>query len=103
MGDPVTGAERNVFGADATYHDITGMPLENGRGALPHDQQAMLHCDVIEQRDGKAAADAMRAKLKAAKSKGAEGHNQTVQSVAAIKKSEGEDAAATASAALAKE
>lgn len=67
MGDPVTGAEKNVFGAASTYHDITGMPLETGIGSLPHDQQAQLHCNVIEHREGKASADAMRKKLADAK------------------------------------
>lgn len=103
MGDPVTGADRNVFGANSAYHDITGMPLENGRGALPIDQQALLHCNVIEQREGKAAADAMRAKLKAAPSKGSAGNNQTTQSIAGIEKSEGKPAAAAAKAAVVKE
>ena len=63
-GDPLPpGAERNVFGANSTYHPITGMPLETGIGAAPHHVQAQHHCNVIEQREGKEAADAMRAKL----------------------------------------
>jgi hypothetical protein len=66
MGDPVpAGAERNVFGANSTYHEVTGMPLETGIGALPADKQADLHVGVIHQRHGKAAADEMRAKLDA--------------------------------------
>lgn len=56
-------AQKNVFGADAKLHPITLMPLEQGSGALPHDQQAMLHLQTIEETDGKEAADAMRRKL----------------------------------------
>lgn len=56
-------AEKNVFGDEAAYHPITLMPLERGVGALSADQQAELHCVVIEHRHGKAAAEAMRRKL----------------------------------------
>ena len=45
-------------------HPITGLPLEDGSGALSDDQQALLiHIPYIEQTQGKAIADAMRAKL----------------------------------------
>jgi hypothetical protein len=47
-------------------HPITGMPLEDGVGALPDDEQALvLHLPIIEQEQGKAVADAMRAKIHA--------------------------------------
>lgn len=47
-------------------HPITGMPLEDGSGAWPDDQQALvLHCGYIEQTQGKEAADAMRGKVHA--------------------------------------
>lgn len=59
-------AEKNIFGADAKYHPITLMPLEQGIGALTIAQQAQIHCQIIESRDGKTAADAMRRKLAAA-------------------------------------
>jgi len=54
-----------VFGDGCRIHPITHMPLESGRGALSDDAQALLHCEVIEQQQGKAAANEMRAKLKA--------------------------------------
>ena len=60
-------AEKNTFGADVKLHPITKMPLEQGRGALPHDQQAMMHCDVIEHQHGKHHADAMRRELAASR------------------------------------
>lgn len=56
-------AEKNIFGEDAKYHPVTMMPLEQGRGALPPDQQALIHCMEIERRHGKHVADAMRRKL----------------------------------------
>lgn len=47
-------------------HPITGMPLEDGIGALSDDEQALvLHLPIIEQTQGKAVADAMRAKIHA--------------------------------------
>lgn len=58
-------SERHVFGVDATIHPITKMALETGSGALPPDQQARIHCDVIEHQHGKHAGDKMRALLKA--------------------------------------
>lgn len=59
-------AEKHVFGTDAQIHPITKMALETGSGCLPPDQQAQIHCDVIEHHHGKKAADDMRAQLKAA-------------------------------------
>ena len=59
-------SEQHVFGVQAQIHPITKMALETGSGALPPDQQAQLHCDVIEHQHGKHAGDAMRAALKAA-------------------------------------
>lgn len=58
-------AEKHVFGAAAQIHPITKMALETGSGSLPADQQAQIHCDVIEHHHGKHAAEEMRAKLKA--------------------------------------
>ena len=60
---PLYGAQANVFGADSDVHPVTKMPLEKGIGALPHRQQAELHCVQIHLRDGKEAADEMRQKL----------------------------------------
>jgi hypothetical protein len=59
----MTRMEMRVFGVDSKLHPITNMPLEQGVGAWPPDQQALLHCQIIEERDGKPAADAMRRKL----------------------------------------
>ncbi len=64
---PLNLTERLVFGEEATRHPITGIPIELGSGALPADQQAILHCQVIEETEGRAAADAMRKKLADAK------------------------------------
>jgi hypothetical protein len=48
-------------------HPITGMQLEDGIGCLDDDTQALvLHCAYIEQTEGEKAAEAMRAKVKAA-------------------------------------
>jgi hypothetical protein len=73
MREP-TLTEKLVFGVSVRLHPITEMPLEDGYGALPDDVQAWRqHCALIEERHGKAVADAMRkkltdvAKLKAAK------------------------------------
>lgn len=57
-------AEKNVFGAEAEAHPVTGMALEKGHGALHPDAQAHIHCNYLEQVHGKAHADEMRAKLK---------------------------------------
>jgi hypothetical protein len=62
MREP-TLMERRTFGVNVKLHPITEMPLEVGFGALPGDVQALQHCDAIQYREGKAAADAMRKKL----------------------------------------
>lgn len=85
-------AQKNVFGEDAKLHPITMMPLEQGSGALPHDQQAQIHCDYIERTQGKLAADAMRAKVAAANVKNDPG-NPSPQHLAALQKAEGKLAA----------
>lgn len=56
-------AEKNVFGADVKLHPITKMPLEQGKGALSHDDQARLHVDIIHTQQGESVADEMRKKL----------------------------------------
>ncbi len=65
--DDLTPSERRVFGDRARRHPVTGMVLEDGIGAGPHDRQAAAHCALIEQRHGKVAADAMRKRLAEAK------------------------------------
>jgi hypothetical protein len=62
MSEP-SRMEKNVFGFDVRLHPITGMPIEQGSGALPDDEQALLHCDAIEKAHGRELADAMRWKL----------------------------------------
>jgi hypothetical protein len=54
-----------VFGDDAVTHPITGMMLENGKGAGTEAQQVEAHLGYIEKTEGKKVADAMRARVKA--------------------------------------
>ena len=61
--EPLTVTERNVFGANARRHPVTGIPLEQGHGALPEKLQAAQHLKLIEEAHGKAAADAVRKRL----------------------------------------
>jgi hypothetical protein len=59
--------EKLVFGSDAKRHEITGMVLEQGSGALPPDDQARrVHLPIVALTQGQAAADAMLIKLNAA-------------------------------------
>ena len=62
--DPASRAEMNVFGEGAKAHPVTGMALEQGIGALSEQEQAHMHCDVIEHHHGKHHADIMRARVK---------------------------------------
>jgi hypothetical protein len=56
--------EVKIYGADAKIHPVTGEVIEQGSGALPIDQQALIvHCAEIERREGKFAADEVRRKL----------------------------------------
>lgn len=55
---------QQVFGADHKTHPVTGLPLESGIGSLPEKEQGYSQCDVMEQTQGKEAADAMRQKIK---------------------------------------
>jgi hypothetical protein len=58
--------QQQVFGVDAVLHEVTGLPLEMGSGALPPDDQArLIHLQVIHATKGPAAAAAMLAKLNA--------------------------------------
>jgi hypothetical protein len=63
MREP-TLMERKTFGDAVKIHPITDRPIEHGVGSLPEEVQAELHCRDIEQEQGKAAADAIRAKLR---------------------------------------
>jgi hypothetical protein len=40
--------EKEVFGVDAQVHRITGMPLQQGAGALDPDEQAIGHMGLLE-------------------------------------------------------
>lgn len=89
-----TNAEKHVFGNDVRLHPITKRPLESGIGCLPDDMQALnVHCVDIERESGRAKADEMRAKLKAAAA-GPREHRVTPNSLKALEKSEGKEAAA---------
>ena len=58
--------EKLVFGHDAKRHEITGMILEQGSGALSPDEQAKrLHLPYIASTQGAAVAEAMLIKLTA--------------------------------------
>ncbi len=66
--DKVDRTTQAVFGADVKFHEITGLPLQQGSGCMPPDEQALkTHLPLIAQRDGLEAAQAMYAKLMAAK------------------------------------
>jgi hypothetical protein len=64
MTHPLHPTEQAVFGADAKRHEITGMILEQGSGALPPDEQARrVHLPYIARTQGVAVAEAMLIKL----------------------------------------
>ena len=59
--------EKAVFGSDAKRHEITGMILEQGSGALPADEQARrVHLPYIASTQGAAVAADLLNKLNAA-------------------------------------
>jgi hypothetical protein len=54
MNYPLHPTEQAVFGVDAKRHEITGMVLEQGSGALPPDEQARLvHLPQIAATQGR--------------------------------------------------
>ena len=56
-----------TYGIDIRFHPITKLPLQNGSGALPDNEQAMrTHLPLIFQTQGRAAYEAMKAKLEKA-------------------------------------
>jgi hypothetical protein len=61
---PLTVMEKNTFGPDARRHQTTGYVLEQGYGALPENEQAELHCRIIDAEDGRAAGNELRRKCK---------------------------------------
>jgi hypothetical protein len=66
--DRVNRADVLTHGIDVRFHPMTKLPLENGSGALPDDEQAFqIHLPHILRRDGIDAARAMYARLTGAK------------------------------------
>lgn len=68
--DTIDRMTRAVYGHDVRFHPITGLPLQSGSShcAQSDDEQALaIHLPLIAKRDGLAAAQAMHAKLTAAK------------------------------------
>jgi hypothetical protein len=56
-----------VYGADAKISPLTGEVYEQGTGCLPPAlQESLVHVLEIERREGKAAADEVRRKLRMA-------------------------------------
>ena len=59
--------EKLVFGSNAKRHEITGLPIELGSGALPPDEQARrVHLPYIARTQGISVAEAMLVELDAA-------------------------------------
>lgn len=65
MSEP-SRMEKYVFGFDVRLHPITGMPIEQGSGALSDVEQGLLHCMDIEKAYGKELANELRKKLDSA-------------------------------------
>jgi hypothetical protein len=66
LARPLSGPEQTALGLNTKYHEITGLPIEDGAGAWAPDRQAReLHIPIIAKRDGEAAAAAVLAKLDA--------------------------------------
>jgi hypothetical protein len=67
-----------VYGIDVRFHPITKLPLENGSGALPDDEQALqIHLPHILRRDGIAAARAIYASRHLIKNEAASHEGET--------------------------
>ena len=66
MTHSLSPTEQAVFGSDAVRHPVTGLPLEQGSGALGPDEQARrVHLPYILRTQGPAAAQAVALKLDA--------------------------------------
>jgi hypothetical protein len=63
---PLSVTERQVFGTDARRHPVLGFVLECGSGCLDPAGQAENYCRIVERDEGPEAANALRAKLRAA-------------------------------------
>jgi hypothetical protein len=61
---PLTEREKTVFGQDAKRHPITGLVLQQGSGAPPHDVQAAEHLGIIAMIYGHAVANEIRLQLR---------------------------------------
>ena len=62
--EPISLTERAVYGHDARRHKVLGFVIEQGSGALHVDAQAENYISEVEAIEGRAAANALRAKLK---------------------------------------
>ena len=51
-----TDYERRIYGEGVKIHPVTSMPLEVGYGALPPDQQAVNHLNVLGDWANKSAS-----------------------------------------------
>jgi hypothetical protein len=62
-----SGNWKRVYGHDAKLHECTGLPIEQGSGALSKDQQAIvIHLPELFRRKGQDAYDTALLKLAAA-------------------------------------
>ena len=62
--------DQHVFGIDARVHRVTGLPIEQGSGALSVDEQVQrVHLPYIHFTYGPEAAAAMRLRLQRAANK----------------------------------
>jgi hypothetical protein len=62
--DKVDRMTQAVYGHDCKFHDITGLPLQQGIGHLDHDLQALAdHLPIIAKRHGVAVAKEMKERI----------------------------------------
>jgi hypothetical protein len=106
---PLSIPEIQTYGFNAVRQKYTGMPLEQGHGALPEKEQAKLHCRAIEAAEGKEVANAIRRKLgfpiaeevAAAKAEAERVHAEKLKAAyAALAEKEAAEAAAKAEATI---
>lgn len=69
---PLTPEEKAFYGHDARRSRISGLPLQQGSGALHEFAQVRDHLAVIRQTEGEDAAITVAAKLAAAERAAAE-------------------------------
>jgi hypothetical protein len=64
--EPLSIPEMLTFGSDAVRHPVLGFVIERGSGALSIEEQADNYIRMVANTEGAAAAEAVRAKLRAA-------------------------------------